>query len=249
MAILITGKTWVDGDQASSANLNQAVNSATFDSDAVDGVTTELTGGSIGVRAGGVDSSQLADDAVVEAKISDGAVTSSKLAPLAVDGDKVEINGLYLENLQKISSMSALGNSGLSSGDVSQIDINDEDDMASDSDTSLATQQSIKAYIDSKIEGPKAWASYNGVVDTINASNNVASITRSSTGVYDIVFTTSLVDQSYAVTLSYSNEVNVMHGVGFISNITSSGFRISFFSPANSANTMDKSLVQFAVHR
>jgi len=43
-------------------------------------------------------------------------------------------------------------------GAVSVTDILDEDDMTSDSDTSLATQQSIKAYVDSQVAGADSLA-------------------------------------------------------------------------------------------
>ena len=59
MAILNTGKTYVNNDQVSALNLNQAVNNATFASGAVDGSTTQLSGGAIIVRDGGVTPAKL----------------------------------------------------------------------------------------------------------------------------------------------------------------------------------------------
>lgn len=59
MAILITGKTYVNNDQVTAANLNQAVNSSTFASGAVDGITTQLSGGAIIVRDGGITPAKL----------------------------------------------------------------------------------------------------------------------------------------------------------------------------------------------
>jgi hypothetical protein len=47
--------------------------------------------------------------------------------------------------------MKALGNVSGSLGVVAEVSILDEDNMASDSATSLATQQSIKAYTDTKV--------------------------------------------------------------------------------------------------
>ena len=56
-------------------------------------------------------------------------------------------------SLASIANLRALGNvSGGSAAPVA-IDIKDEDAMTSDSNTSLATQQSIKAYIDNSIAG------------------------------------------------------------------------------------------------
>lgn len=45
---------------------------------------------------------------------------------------------------------------------------------------------------------PKAFINFNGSTPTINNSFNVSSITRNSTGVYTITFTTAMSDTSYA---------------------------------------------------
>lgn len=54
----------------------------------------------------------------------------------------------------------------------------------------------------------KAWVNFNGVTTaTIRASYNVSSVTRSSTGIYVINFTTPMPNANYCVTLgatSYS---------------------------------------------
>lgn len=54
MPILVTGNTYAANDQVTSTNLNAAVNSATFASGAVDGVTTQLSSGSIIVKDSGI---------------------------------------------------------------------------------------------------------------------------------------------------------------------------------------------------
>jgi hypothetical protein len=59
MAILVTGNTYAANDQVTSTNLNAAVNSAIFASGAVDGVTTQLSSGSIIVKDSGVSPQKL----------------------------------------------------------------------------------------------------------------------------------------------------------------------------------------------
>jgi len=59
MAILNTGTTYVTNDQVTATNLNAAVNGATFASGAVDGATTQLSGGAVIVRDGGVTPAKL----------------------------------------------------------------------------------------------------------------------------------------------------------------------------------------------
>ena len=59
MAILSTGNTYVTNDQVTAANLNAAINSATFASGAVDNATTQLSGGAVIVKDGGITASKL----------------------------------------------------------------------------------------------------------------------------------------------------------------------------------------------
>jgi hypothetical protein len=59
MAILATGNTFSTGDSPTATTLNNAVNNATFDTGAVDGSTTQLSGGAIIVKDGGITASKL----------------------------------------------------------------------------------------------------------------------------------------------------------------------------------------------
>lgn len=59
MAILATGNTFATGDSVTATMLNNAVNNATFASDAVDNVSTQLSGGSVVVKDGGITASKL----------------------------------------------------------------------------------------------------------------------------------------------------------------------------------------------
>ena len=96
--------------------------------------------------------------------------------------------------------------------------IRDEDNMASNDASSLATQQSIKAYVDSKsvsntsgsapLYGARAWGTFDGTdytgassPYTVSLSNfttgNISSINRTGTGQYTINFTTALPNSTY----------------------------------------------------
>jgi hypothetical protein len=95
-----------------------------------------------------------------------------------------------------------------------------------------------------------AWVNFNGTgTVAIRSSSNVASITDNGTGDYTVNFSPALSDANYSVALSYSDEFNVQHGVGFIISQTASALRLKFHSPANSAQTVDKSIVCVAVFR
>jgi len=59
MAILATGNTFNTGDSVTATMLNNSVNNATFASGAVDGVTTQLSGGAVIVKDGGITAAKL----------------------------------------------------------------------------------------------------------------------------------------------------------------------------------------------
>jgi hypothetical protein len=59
MAILSTGNSFSTGDQITAATLNAATNSATFASGAVDDSTTQLSGGAVIVKDGGITPAKL----------------------------------------------------------------------------------------------------------------------------------------------------------------------------------------------
>ena len=139
-------------------------------------------------------------------------------------------------------------------------DVIDDDTMATATATTLATSESIKAYVDSNgitqttgtapYFGVRAWANYNGTSDTLNASGNIASVTKNGTGLYTFTFTTAMPDTNYAVSLSYSNEVNGQHGVGFINKpLNTTHFQVAHYDASGSGRTTDKEFVFISVIR
>jgi len=129
MAVITSGKTFANGEQLSASKLNQVITAATFNqADAVDGSTMTLIGGAMAVADGGIATAKIADSGIATAKIADSAVTKAKI--------------------ENVANMKALGNTSGSAAAPQEVAILDENDMSTDSDTSLATQQSIKAYVD-----------------------------------------------------------------------------------------------------
>ena len=63
MAILSKGTTFATGDSVTSTKLNNLVDASTFASGAVDGTTTDLSGGSIIVKNGGITPTKLSTGA------------------------------------------------------------------------------------------------------------------------------------------------------------------------------------------
>jgi len=128
MAVISKGTTFATGDQVTAGKLNNLADAATFASGAVDNVSTQLSSGAIIVKDGGVSTAKIADDAVTTAKIAASNVTKAKI--------------------ENVSNMTVLGNTSGSAAAPEEVNILDEDDMSSDSATALATQQSIKSYVD-----------------------------------------------------------------------------------------------------
>jgi hypothetical protein len=141
MAIINKGKTFANGEQLTADKLNQVIDNATFTASAVDNVSTQLSSGAIIVKDGGVTTAKLNNGGVTTAKIADSNVTTAKILDANVTKAKIE----------NLSDYTVLGNVSGGAAAPAEVSILDEDDMASDSDTAIATQQSIKAYVDNVI--------------------------------------------------------------------------------------------------
>ena len=87
------GETFTEDEQVTFAKLNLAQTNLKFASGAVDGSTTAISSEAIIVKSGGIDTAQLADDAVTTVKIDDGAVTVAKLAG-GITNAKMAINSI-----------------------------------------------------------------------------------------------------------------------------------------------------------
>jgi len=196
MAIINKGKSFANGEQLTADKLNQVIDNATFTTSAVDNVSTQLSSGAIIVK----------DGAVTTAKLNDGAVTKAKI--------------------ENVANMKVLGNTSGSAAAPQEVSILDENDMSSDSDTSLATQQSIKYYVDN-FPGIKAHCVWDGTLTGTNAptsGSGVTSVTRNATGNWTINLSVTAPSAFFTVLVSAdpasNGAVNYSTG-GFSSSTTS----------------------------
>lgn len=97
----------------------------------VDNASLEISSDIVRIKDSGVTTSKINNDAVTTVKILDSNITFSKI--------------------QNVPTMTVIGRVASGTGVTSSISILDEDNLGSDSDTALATQQSIKAYVDSTV--------------------------------------------------------------------------------------------------
>ncbi len=151
MAILSKGTTYSDGDQVTSTNLNALVDSATFASGAVDDSTTQLSSGKIIVKDLGISAGKLATSAVTTAKIAGSNVTTAKIAAANITTSLIADSNVTKAKIENLADYKVLGNVSGGSAAPAEVAILDEDNMSSNSATSLATQQSIKAYVDTQL--------------------------------------------------------------------------------------------------
>lgn len=173
MAILQTGQTFSSGDQVTAQKLMDIADLATF-SDPADGSTIIANNATYGinngdgklkVKANGIGSNELLSDASVD---DNRAVTTNHIKDDAVTSDK----------LAHISNLNVLGNVSGSDAAPVGVEIKDEDNMASDSETALATQQSIKAYVDNEIS----------VIEPIATSFTSTTPTQLNSATYEDIF-------------------------------------------------------------
>ena len=159
MAVLSTGQSFASGDQVTAQKLNDIIGQATFTSAAstTDNSTLTLGSSKLKVKDEGITATQLATDSVINAKIQNDAVTTDKIINSAITLAKVE----------NIDTSKVIGRTTAGTGTPELVSILDEDNMASDSATSIATQQSIKAYVDSVFSGvPTFYAFSSGAITT-----------------------------------------------------------------------------------
>ena len=101
MAVLATGNTFVTGDQVTATTLNAAVNSATFAAGAVDGSTTQLSGGAIIVKDGGITSAKLDTNIAVSGTLDVTGITtlaSTNSNPLRLTGGTTSAHAIIVTN-------------------------------------------------------------------------------------------------------------------------------------------------------
>jgi len=131
--VVETTHTFATNEVITSTLMNNIIDETLFASDALANTTLALTAGKM--KVGTITSNEMGAGA-----ITTNAVASSSSAT----------TGITYAKMQYVANMKALGNVSGSLGVVSEVSILDEDNMVSDSATSLATQQSIKAYTDTK---------------------------------------------------------------------------------------------------
>ena len=146
-------------------------------------------------QADAVDNSTMT---IIGGAMAVGTIAAAQIAPGAVTKAKIE----------NVANMKALGNTSGSAVAPQEVAILDENDMSSDSDTSLATQQSIKAYVDS-FPSIKAHCVFDGTqsgtFQPYSGSYGITSITRTATGTYTVTMSVTAPSATFTCLASGSS--------------------------------------------
>lgn len=183
----------------------------------IDGGTVDnsIIGGS--TAAAGTFTDLTANDSLtVNAGVSIVGDTANEitLSAKAATSQSVPIFKLIKADNSDALAVNQNGGLVLGSGPTAVSSILDEDNMASDSATALATQQSIKAYVDSQVSGSNSFSL------GLNAD-------ASGVSIGDVV----IIDGSGNVTTASNNNASYILGVA--ANNASSGNNVSVFKEGN----------------
>lgn len=167
---------------------------------------------------------------------SNAYITSASLGDLAflntiTSSGLVDTNALALADLVQLSAKTVIGNMGATSANAGEISVLDEDNMASNSDTALATQQSIKSYVDAQVlSGGGAWTLIASV--QVDTSVDEITIVDGSAGiVFDDTYHTyimgiehlSLTSSGDSLLLQYSDDAGATYKSGASYDYASDG--------------------------
>jgi len=114
-----------------------------------------------------------------------GGTVTSVGTGAGLSGGPITTSGTL--SLATIPNMKVLGNTAGFNTFPTSVSILDEDDMASDSDTELATQQSIKAYVDSQAGGIPSSKRFVSGATVFPTTNTTTSWTHSLGQIPDII--------------------------------------------------------------
>ena len=185
--------------------------------------------------------------ALVAASIGTADIADDAITPALIAGDAVTTPAILDANVTF----------------AKLTDVIDDDTMATASATTLATSESIKAYVDNSnlitettgsapYYGCRAFASYNGITQTLNNGSNIASVVRNSTGNYTFNFDVDMPDVNYSVVVGGS--FSGLFGSAYISayqvdSKTTSSFKIKAAGGAPNGGDSDQTIIDVAVFR
>lgn len=204
--VVETTNTFATNDVITSTVMNNIIDQTLFTSDALSGSTLALVAGKMKVATSGITSNEMGANAVTT-----NAIASASSA----------VTGVTYAKIQYAADMKVLGNTSGALAAVSEVTVFDEDDMVSDSATSLATQQSIKAYVDTKASAAITYGTIQATTSgTAFDFTGIPSTAKRITILFEGVSTTSV--NPLTVLIGDSGGIET---TGYISTVTTDSAR------------------------
>jgi len=223
--VVETTNTFATNDVITSTLLNNIIDQTLFTSDALSGGTLALTSGKMKVATSGITSNEMGTDAVTANAIASGVITNVKIsASAAIDLSKLATGAL--------PTAITIASANIVDGNVTA------------SKLSGAQTGSPPIY------GVRAWGRFDGTGSSPISpvyGGNIASITRTSTGTFAVLFTTAMIDANYSVVVSADNPIQTngqAYAVNRVLSLATTGFTIVFTSVS-----VNPSIVCFQVIR
>ena len=176
IANALTGSGGIFGTIDQTADSNPKIfsknSSGEYDSVAPSGDVAMTQAGAFTIQDDAVEGTMLnsntADDSTIELSgdtlsVKDSGITTAKILDSNVTKAKIE----------NVANLKVLGNTSGSAAAPQEVTINDTDNMSDASDTTLATSESIKTYVDSQGIGVgQTWQSVTRALDSTEYTNN-----------------------------------------------------------------------------
>jgi hypothetical protein len=173
MGAVDTTYTFTATDTITSAKMNNIIDQTTITTDAIIGTTLEVASGQLKVRAQGITSNELANGSVTSDSIATGTIVNA------------DINASAGIALSKLATGALPTGIKVNQGNITDGSINV---------LALNGGQTGSA----PIYAIRAWASVNGT-GSIKRSQNIQSITKPSTGNYNVNFSLDMPASTYAI--------------------------------------------------
>jgi hypothetical protein len=187
-----------------------------------------------GTTVGGIRLAKLSESGTVT---SVGSGTGLTGGPITTSGTlSVADNGVTFDKMQDINTAKVIGRTTAGSGDPEEVSILDEDAMTSNSAIALATQQSIKAYVDAQIAASTVskystgWQTSLGGVTVANGATLTVTHNLGTTDVQVAVYVNTSASDSGVTEVSGQDNWSTSDFGASITNLTSNNITLQLGS-------------------
>jgi hypothetical protein len=153
--------------------------------------------------------------------------------PITTSGTlSIADNGVTFAKMQDINTAKVIGRTTAGSGDPEEVSILDEDAMTSNSATALATQQSIKAYVDAQVVSKHStgWQTSFGGVTVANGATLIVTHNLGTTDVQVAVYVNTSASDSGVTEVSGQDNWSTSDFGASVTNLTSNNITLQLGS-------------------